>query len=138
MKSKNTGVRLEDTTREELKKRAMREGKTISTYAAELITQALSNQQRIDLMVANIHEDCLQFESMLSIMQGYSKVIHSILLGRTEPPKFANADELAITKEKRRRAEKMVNDIQSQTISSLLDGDDFWGQRRKGESKDEK
>lgn len=126
------GIRIETDALEKLKKKAEKENMTPSAYAAKLLEEAMSEQQRIDLAVAKINEECLQIEGMLSIMQDFNKKVFATLLGRTEvnlPTSEARAEAV----EKKKRAMEGIEKFLNEAGRTVADGENVWGVINEGE-----
>lgn len=126
------GIRIETDALEKLKKKAEKENMTPSAYAAKLLEEAMSEQQRIDLAVAKINEECLQIEGMLSIMQGFNKKVFATLLGRTEVS-LPTAEARAEAVEKKKRAMEGIEKFLNEAGRTVADGENVWGVINEGE-----
>lgn len=126
------GIRIETDALEKLKKKAEKENMTPSAYAAKLLEEAMSEQQRIDLAVAKINEECLQIEGMLSIMQGFNKKVFATLLGRTEVS-LPTAEARAEAVEKKQRAMEGIEKFLNEVGRTVADGENVWGVINEGE-----
>lgn len=127
------GIRIETDVLERLKKKAEKENMTPSAYAAKLLEEAISEQQRIDLAVAKINEECLQIEGMLSIMQDFNKKVFTTLLGRTEvnlPTAEARAEAV---EKKKKRAMEGIEKFLNESGRTVADGENVWGVINEGE-----
>ena len=89
-------------------------------------------QQRIDLAVAKINEECLQIEGMLSIMQDFNKKVFATLLGRTEV-NLPTAEARAEAVEKKKRAMEGIEKFLNESGRTVADGENVWGVINEGE-----
>ena len=107
MKKSVLGIRISDDLRKELEKRAKSENLSVSAFAAKLLEEALSEATRIDLIVMNIHEECLTIEDILTIIQGFNMEVYKTLLARTD--KSLDAEQKKEMQEQRKKAEKGIH-----------------------------
>lgn len=120
------GIRIDIDDLSELKKRAAKENMTPSAYAYKLLKESLSEQQRIDLAINKINEECLQIEGMLSIMQAFNKEIFATMLGRSEVS-FSSQTEKDEALEKRKRAIEGVEYFLNRVNQLVAKGENVWG-----------
>lgn len=118
------GIRISSELREELEKRAKRENLSVSAFAAKLLEEALSEATRIDLLVRNIHEECLTIEDMLTIIQGFNMEVYKTILARTYKP--LDAEQKKEMLEKRKKAEKGINSYLDKVFKKIIAGENIW------------
>lgn len=118
------GIRISGELREELEKRAKRENLSVSAFAAKLLEEALSEATRIDLLVRNIHEECLTIEDMLTIIQGFNMEVYKTILARTYKP--LDAEQKKEMLEKRKKAEKGINSYLDKVFKKIIAGENIW------------
>lgn len=118
------GIRISGELREELEKRAKSENLSVSAFAAKLLEEALSEATRIDLIVRNIHEECLTIEDMLTIIQGFNMEVYKTILARTYKP--LDAEQKKEMQEKRKKAEKGINSYLDKVFKKMIAGENIW------------
>ena len=118
------GIRISGELREELEKRAKRENLSVSAFAAKLLEEALSEATRIDLLVRNIHEECLTIEDMLTIIQGFNMEVYKTILARTYKP--LDAEQKKEMQEKRKKAEKGIHSYLDKVSKKIIAGENIW------------
>lgn len=120
------GIRISVDDLTELKKRATKENMTPSAYASKLLKEALSEQQRIDLAINKINDECMQIEGMLSIMQTFNKEVFATMLGRSEVS-FSSQAEKDKAIEKRKRAIDGLENFINKASQMVTNGENIWG-----------
>ena len=124
MKKRVLGIRISDELRKDLEMRAGRENLSVSAFAAKLLEESLSETSRIDLLVRNIHEECLTIEDMLTIMQGFNKEVYKTILARTDKP--LDAEQKKEMGEYRKKAEKGLNDYLDRVFKKIIAEENIW------------
>lgn len=59
MKKSVLGIRIDDDLKERLAKRAAQEGVSQTAFVERVLREAFEGAQRTDLLIRNIHEECL-------------------------------------------------------------------------------
>ena len=132
-------IKLDPEIKKKLEERAIRLGQTVSSCASEIIREALQGEAKLNDLVRNIHNECIQIEGMLSIMQGYNTKVYQTILGRTTPEISSEAARLKATDNKKRAA-LALREMLSGAASDVIDGENVWGEVNKdniGEKPDE-
>ena len=76
------GIRVEEHFKEKLQKLADNAGLSLSAYASEKLEDAISEAERIDLLVRNMHEEVLTLGDMLSLMMGFNTEVYATMISR--------------------------------------------------------
>lgn len=66
------GILIDENLKEKIQKLADSAGVSLSAYASEKLEEAISETERIDLLVRNMYEEVLKLGDMLSIIQGFN------------------------------------------------------------------
>ncbi len=124
-------IRIESEDRNELQRRAVQVGKSLSEYTAELIHEAIDGQVRTDLLIQEMQENIVQLSGMLSIMQAYNTNVYAVLLGRTNPT-FKNPEEKKEAIRIRNKARENLKILLSAASKDVLSGENVWGTVEEG------
>lgn len=79
-------VRVDEGMYNTVKKMAADSGQSLSEYIVRLLESTFDQNNRMDLLIRNMHEEMLQLEDMLTLMQGFNMEVFSTLLARTDKP----------------------------------------------------
>ena len=118
------GIRVEEHFKEKLQKLADNAGLSLSAYASEKLEDAISEAERIDLLVRNMHEEVLKLGDMLSLMMGYNTEAYTTMLSRIS----VNLSEaqLKASKERRESVSKGLRKYLRETNERLNEGANVW------------
>ena len=124
MKKIVVGIRIDEHLKDKLQKLADNAGVSLSAYASEKLEDAISETERIDLLVRNMYEEVLKLGDMLSIMQGFNVEALATLFSRVS---------LALTplqkkdsKENRGKALEALQGYLRKTNERLNEGANVW------------
>ena len=126
MGSTTVTVRMSEELARKLKRVSEKRGLKPSAYAAKLIEDGLSDEQRIDLIVKNIMVEVLQLEDMLSLMMSTNKKVFATMLGRTEPS-YNTKEERLLATSRRDRAMAAIEHYIRQSTEEIIEGENVWG-----------
>ena len=76
------GIRIDENLKEKLQKLADNAGVSLSAYASGKLEEAISETERIDLLVRNMYEEVLKLGDMLSIIMGFNTETYATILSR--------------------------------------------------------
>ena len=118
------GIRVEEHFKDKLQKLADNAGVSLSAYASEKLEDAISETERIDLLVRNMYEEVLKLGDMLSLMMGYNTEVYTTMLSRIS----VNLTEaqLKASKERRESASKGLRKYLRETNERLNEGANVW------------
>lgn len=120
------GIRIDSKTKEVLMKRAMLKKVSLSAYVADVLKQAMEDIDRMDLLIRNIHEECLQIEDMITLMHGFNIEVYATLLGRTEVA-YGSKEERADGQRKREKAFAGMKSYIDVAAKKVFAGENVWG-----------
>ena len=76
------GILIDENLKEKIQKLADSAGVSLSAYASEKLEEAISDTERIDLLVRNMYEEVLKLGDMLSIIQGFNMETYATILSQ--------------------------------------------------------
>lgn len=76
------GILIDENLKEKIQKLADSAGVSLSAYASEKLEEAISETERIDLLVRNMYEEVLKLGDMLSIIQGFNMETYATILSQ--------------------------------------------------------
>ena len=126
MKKSVLGIRIDDDLKERLAKRAAQEGVSQTAFVERVLGEALEGAQRTDLLIRNIHEECLQIEDMITLMHGFNIEVYATLLGRTEIT-YSSKEERADGQRKREKAFTGMKSYIDVAAKKVFAGENAWG-----------
>ena len=118
------GIRIDENLKDRLQKLADNAGVTISAYAAEKLEDAISETERIDLLVRNMYEEVLKLGDMLSLIMGFNREAYATILGRISVG-FTEA-QLKESMTWRKGAVKGLRKYLGETNKRLNEGENVW------------
>lgn len=124
MKKIVVGIRIDEYLRDKLQKLAKSEGKTLSSYISEKIEDSISETERIDLLVRNMHEEVLKLGDMLSLMMGFNTETYATMISRISVD-FTEA-QFKASKQRREGALKGLRKYLRETNERLNEGANVW------------
>ena len=117
-------ARIDEEMYEALRKKAENSNITLSEYLYNLIESSLEEASRIDLLIRNMHEEILQIQDMLTLMQGVNSEVYATLLARTSKPlDVLQRKELM---EARLKAEDGIRSYMTRVAAKAEKGDNIW------------
>ena len=124
MKKIVVGIRIDEHLKDKLQKLADNAGVSLSAYASEKLEDAISETERIDLLVRNMYEEVLKLGDMLSLMMGYNTETYTTMLSRIS----VNLTEaqLKASKERRESVSKGLRKYLRETNERLNEGANVW------------
>lgn len=122
-------VRVDEDMYEAIKKKAEMSNSALSEYVYKLIESSLEGVDRTDLIVRNIHEEVLQLEDMLTLMQGYNSEVFATLLARTTKP--LNTDQKKELQDSRKKAVDGLQGYFDKVSEKVLSGENLWSRVHK-------
>ena len=122
-------VRVNTDMYNEAKKRAATAGLALSEYVCQLMADAFSNNNRLDLLIRNVHEEVLQLEDMMTLMQGYNAEVFATLLARTS--KTLSEEQKNELRENRRKAVEGLQGYMVRASDKIISGENVWGKEQK-------
>ena len=117
-------VRVNNELYEEVKKKAETAKLPMSEYVCKLIESSLADIERTDLLLKNIHEEVLQLEDMITLMQGFNVEVFTTLLARTSTS--LNPDQKRQLLEQRVKAEEGLKGYMKKVADKTLQGESPW------------
>lgn len=124
-RAKALSTRISEDLFAKLKIYAERKKMSISEAIADIIAEGLEGEDRIDLLVRNIHEEVLQLQDMLTLAYGFSYEVFVTLLARTYRP--LDAEQKKAMKEFRKKARKGTDEYLQRVTEKILNGENIWG-----------
>ena len=118
-------VRVDEEMYDAVKKKAANSNMTLSAYVYKLVESSLEGVDRTDLLIRNIHEEVLQLEDMLTLMQGYNSEVFATLLARTTKP--LNADQKKELQDNRKKAVDGMQGYFNKVSEKIVAGENIWG-----------
>ena len=118
------GIRVEEHFKEKLQKLVDNAGLSLSAYASEKLEDAISEAERIDLLVRNMHEEVLTLGDMLSLMMGFNTEVYATMISRISVD-MTDA-QLKASKQKREGALKGLRKYLRETNERLNEGANVW------------
>ena len=82
MKKIVVGIRIDEHLKDKLQKLADNAGVSLSAYSSEKLEDAISETERIDLLVRNMYEEVLKLGDMLSLMMGFNTETYATMISR--------------------------------------------------------
>ena len=76
------GILIDENLKEKIQKLADSAGVSLSAYTSEKLEEAISETERIDLLVRNMYEEVLKLGDMLSIIQGFNMETYATILSQ--------------------------------------------------------
>ena len=124
MKKIVVGIRIDEHLKDKLQKLADNAGISLSAYSSEKLEDAISETERIDLLVRNMYEEVLKLGDMLSLMMGYNTETYTTMLSRIS----VNLTEaqLKASKERRESVNKGLRKYLRETNERLNEGANVW------------
>ena len=124
MKKIVVGIRIDEHLKDKLQKLADNAGVSLSAYSSEKLEDAISETERIDLLVRNMYEEVLKLGDMLSLMMGYNTETYTTMLSRIS----VNLTEaqLKASKERRESVSKGLRKYLRETNERLNEGANVW------------
>ena len=122
-------VRVNRDMYNEAKKRAATAGLALSEYVCQLMADAFSNNNRFDLLIRNVHEEVLQLEDMMTLMQGYNAEVYATLLARTS--KALTEEQKNELRENRKKAVEGLQGYMVKASDKIISGENIWGKEQR-------
>ena len=124
MKKIVVGIRIDEHLKNKLQKLADNAGVSLSAYAAEKLEDAISETERIDLLVRNMYEEVLKLGDMLSLMMGFNTETYATMISRISVD-FTEA-QFKASKQRREAALKGLRKYLRETNKRLNEGANVW------------
>ena len=124
MKKIVVGIRIDEHLKDKLQKLADNAGVSLSAYSSEKLEDAISETERIDLLVRNMHEEVLTLGDMLSLMMGFNTEVYATMISRISVD-MTDA-QLKASKQKREGALKGLRKYLRETNERLNEGANVW------------
>ena len=124
MKKIVVGIRIDEHLKNKLQKLADNAGVSLSAYAAEKLEDAISETERIDLLVRNMYEEVLKLGDMLSLMMGFNTETYATMISRISVD-FSEA-QFKASKQRREGALKGLRKYLRETNERLNEGANVW------------
>lgn len=124
MKKIVVGIRIDEHLKDKLQKLADNAGVSLSAYASERLEDAISETERIDLLVRNMYEEVLKLGDMLSLMMGFNTETYATMISRISVD-FTEA-QFKASKQRREGALKGLRKYLRETNERLNEGANVW------------
>ena len=124
MKKIVVGIRIDEHLKDKLQKLADNAGVSLSAYASEKLEDAISETERIDLLVRNMYEEVLKLGDMLSLMMGFNTETYATMISRISVD-FTEA-QFKASKQRRETALKGLRKYLRETNEKLNEGANVW------------
>ena len=124
MKKIVVGIRIDEHLKDKLQKLADNAGVSLSAYASEKLEDAISETERIDLLVRNMYEEVLKLGDMLSLMMGFNTETYATMISRISVD-FTEA-QFKASKQRREAALKGLRKYLRETNKRLNEGANVW------------
>ena len=124
MKKIVVGIRIDEHLKDKLQKLADNAGVSLSAYASEKLEDAISETERIDLLVRNMYEEVLKLGDMLSLMMGFNTETYATMISRISVD-FTEA-QFKASKQRREGALKGLRKYLRETNERLNKGANVW------------
>ena len=124
MKKIVVGIRIDGHLKDKLQKLADNAGVSLSAYASEKLEDAISETERIDLLVRNMYEEILKLGDMLSLMMGFNTETYATMISRISVD-FTEA-QFKASKQRREAALKGLRKYLRETNKRLNEGANVW------------
>lgn len=124
MKKIVVGIRIDEHLKDKLQKLADNAGVSLSAYASEKLEDAISETERIDLLVHNMYEEVLKLGDMLSLMMGFNTETYATMISRISVD-FTEA-QFKASKQRREGALKGLRKYLRETNERLNEGANVW------------
>ena len=119
-------VRVDEDMYEKIKKYASNSNLALSEYVYKIIESSFDESDRTDLLIKNIHEEILQMEDMITLMQGFNFEVFATLLARTS--KSMDPSQKKELQEKRIKAIDGLNNYMTKVSEHLIAGESICNQ----------
>ena len=120
MKKIVVGIRIDEHLKDKLQKLADNAGVSLSAYSSEKLEDAISETERIDLLVRNMYEEVLKLGDMLSLMMGFNTETYATMISRISVD-FTEA-QFKASKQRREAALKGLRKYLRETNKRLNEG----------------
>ena len=117
-------VRVDEDMYKAVKKRADASGLALSEYVFRLLETVQDANNRMDLLLNNVHENILQVIDMITMMQGFNFEVFTTLLARTS--KELDPEQKKKLKEERYKAVDGLNGYIEKTAGKISAGENIW------------
>ena len=124
MKKIVVGIRIDEHLKDKLQKLADNAGVSLSAYSSEKLEDAISETERIDLLVRNMYEEVLKLGDMLSLMMGFNTETYATMISRISVD-FTEA-QFKASKQRREAALKGLRKYLRETNKRLNEGANVW------------
>lgn len=124
MKKIVVGIRIDEHLKDKLQKLADNAGVSLSAYASEKLEDAISETERIDLLVRNMYEEVLKLGDMLSLMMGFNTETYATMISRISVD-FTES-QFKASKQRREAALKGLRKYLRETNERLNEGANVW------------
>lgn len=117
-------VRVDEDMYKAVKNRADASGLALSEYVFRLLETVQDANNRMDLLLNNVHENILQLIDMMTLMQGFNFEVFATLLARTS--KQLDQEQKKKLKEQRDKAVDGLNGYIEKTAGKISAGENIW------------
>ena len=124
MKKIVVGIRIDEHLKDKLQKLADNAGVSLSAYASEKLEDAISETERIDLLVRNMYEEVLKLGDMLSLMMGFNAETYATMISRISVD-FTES-QFKASKQRREATLKGLRKYLRETNERLNEGANVW------------
>ena len=118
------GIRVDERFRDKLQKLADNAGVSLSAYASEKLEDAISEAERIDLLVRNMYEEVLKLGDMLSLMMGFNIETYATMISRISVD--FTEEQFKASKQRREAALKKLRKYLREINERLNEGANVW------------
>ncbi len=125
---KNFTIRLEESEIIKLEKFAKTRKITPGEMGREIISSFLNNQEKIDSVVRETHEEVLQLESMISVQTSWMAEVFSTMLGRSYKPfKELTEEEKKVYSNRKAQFIRQIKQLLSNEVATFSEKESIWG-----------
>lgn len=118
------GIRVDEHFKDKLQKLADNAGISLSAYVSEKLEDAISETERIDLLIRNMYEEVLKLGDMLSLMMGFNTETYATMISRVSMN--LSEAQLKASKQRREGVLKGLRKYLRETNERLNNGDNVW------------
>lgn len=122
-------VRVDEDMYNTVKKMAGNSRQSLSEYVVRMLELFFDQNNRTDLLIRNMHEEILQLEDMITLMQGFNMEVYTTLLARTS--KHMDAAEKRDMQEYRKKALDGLQGYLDKVSQKIIAGENIWHKETK-------
>lgn len=117
-------VRVDEDMYKAVKNKADASGLALSEYVFRLLETSQDDNNRMDFLLNNVHENILQLIDMMTMMQGFNFEVFATLLARTS--KQLDQEQKKKLKEQRDKAVEGLYGYIEKTAGRISAGENIW------------